>query len=465
MVASETKKWPFFVRRSRFLQAVAALQSKKYAKYDEKWTFLGQTAYHLTSFTNNIPLEIIDNQYQLQGGISPLELCKLYGTPLYVYDAAVIERQYKRMTAAYHWHKFKVYYACKALSNISVLRFFRQLGSALDCVSIGEVRLGLLAGFTPDNILFTPNFASMAEYEEAVSLGVKINIDAIPMLENWGLHHKDYPICLRINPHLMAGGNEKISVGHIDSKFGISIHQLPHVLRIVENQGLTIEGLHMHTGSDILDVDIFIRGAEILFEAAVKFPNLQFIDLGSGYKVPYKPDDIETDIEELGEKLSARFAEFCRDYGRELTLMVEPGKFLVSEAGYLFAQCTLVKQTTSTAFVGVNTGFNHLIRPMFYGSYHKIVNVTEPNFKPRIYNVVGNICETDTFAVDRRIAEVVEGDIICFFNAGAYGWSMASQFNSRPRPAEVLIYKGKAHLIRKRETFEDLIAGQIAVDL
>ena len=410
-------------------------------------------------------MEIIDNKYQLSDGIDPLELCKTYGTPLYVYDAAIIERQYKRMTSAYSWPKFKVHYACKALSNISVLKFLRSLGSALDCVSIGEVKLGLHTGYAAKDILFTPNFAGMNEYEEAAKLDVKINIDAIPMLENWGLHHKNHPICLRINPHLMGGGNDNISVGHIDSKFGISIHQLPHVLRIVESQGLNVEGLHMHTGSDILDVDIFIRGAEILFEAAAKFPDLKYIDLGSGYKVPYKPDDIETDIEELGAKLSARFAEFCQEYGRELTLMVEPGKFLVSESGYLFTKCTLVKQTTSTAFIGVDTGFNHLIRPMFYGSYHKIVNVTEPAFKQRIYNVVGNICETDTFAVDRRIAEAVEGDIIGFYNAGAYGWSMASQFNSRPRPAEVLIYKGKAYLIRKRETFEDLLQGQLEVAL
>ncbi len=410
-------------------------------------------------------MELIDNKYQLNGGIDPLELCKTYGTPLYVYDAAVMERQYKRMKGAYSWPKFKIHYACKALSNITVLKFFHQLGAGLDCVSIGEVQLGLRAGYAPEDILYTPNFAGMDEYEAVAKLGVKINIDAIPMLENWGLHHKEHPICLRINPHLMGGGNENISVGHIDSKFGISIHQLPHVLRIVENQGLKIEGLHMHTGSDILDVDIFIMGAEILFEAASKFPNLKYIDLGSGYKVPYKPDDIETDIEELGEKLSLRFAEFCREYGRELTLMVEPGKFLVSESGYLFTKCTIVKQTTSTAFVGVDSGFNHLIRPMFYGSYHKIVNVTEPTFKPRIYNVVGNICETDTFAVDRRIAEVVEGDIIGFYNAGAYGWSMASQFNSRPRPAEVLVYKGEAHLIRKRETIEDLLSGQVEIDL
>lgn len=325
--------------------------------------------------------------------------------------------------------------------------------------------MGLLAGYNPGDILYTPNFAAMDEYEMAARLGAKINIDAIPMLENWGLHHKDVPVCIRINPHLMAGGHEHISVGHIDSKFGISIHQLPHVLRVVESQGLRIEGLHMHTGSDILDVDVFLRGAEILFEAARKFPDLQYIDLGSGFKVPYKPDDIETDVEELGEKLSTRFAEFCQEYGRPLTLMFEPGKFLVSEAGYLFAKCTLVKQTTSTVFIGLDTGLNHLIRPMFYGAYHKIVNVTEPSFKPRIYTVVGNVCETDTFGIDRRIAEAVEGDILCFYNAGAYGWMMASNYNSRPRPAEVLLYQGKAHLIRRRETMDDLLANQIQLEL
>ncbi len=408
-------------------------------------------------------MQLIDGKYRFDGGIDPLDLCKTYGTPLYVYDAAIMRRQYERLTQAFPYPKLHIHYACKALTNLAVMRLFRQWGAGLDCVSIEEVQLGLLAGFPAADILYTPNFAGADEYEEAVRLGVKINIDAIPMLENWGLHHRDVPVCIRINPHLMAGGNEKISVGHIDSKFGISIHQLPHVLRVVESQGLRIEGLHMHTGSDILDVDVFLRGAEILFEAARKFPDLQYIDLGSGFKVPYKTDDIETDVEELGEKLSRRFTEFCAEYGRELTLMFEPGKFLVSEAGYLFARCTLVKQTTSTVFVGLNTGLNHLIRPMFYGSYHKIINVTEPQFKPRIYTVVGNICETDTFGVDRRIPEVVEGDILCFYNAGAYGWMMASNYNSRPRPAEVLLLDGKAHLIRRRESLEDLTRNQIAV--
>jgi diaminopimelate decarboxylase len=410
-------------------------------------------------------VELINGKYQLSSGVDPLELCEAYGTPLYVYDAAIMERQYKRITNAFTYPKLHIHYACKALSNQAVLKFFRKLGAGIECVSVEEVKLALKAGYTIENILYTPNFAGSDEFDEAVNLGVRINVDAIPALENWGLHHKNIPIGIRINPHLMAGGNEKISVGHIDSKFGISIHQLPHVLRVVASQGLTINGLHMHTGSDILDVDMFLRGAEILFEAAMKFPGLEFIDLGSGFKVPYKPDDIETDVEELGEKLSNRFEAFCKEYGSDLTLMFEPGKFLVSESGYLFARCTLVKQTTSTSFVGLNTGLNHLIRPMFYGSYHKIVNVTEPTFKPRLYNVVGNICETDTFGVDRRISEVVEGDVIGFYNAGAYGWMMSSNYNSRPRPAEVLIYNGKAHLIRKRETVEDLLQNQVDMDV
>jgi len=406
-------------------------------------------------------MELVNGKYEFTGGISPLDLCKEYGTPLYVYDAAVMARQYRRLVAAFPYPKLRIHYACKALTNIHVLKHFKSLGSSLDCVSIQEVHMGIRAGFEPQDILFTPNFAGADEFDEAVALGVKINIDAIPMLENWGLHHPNVPVCIRINPHLMAGGNSKISVGHIDSKFGISIHQLPHVMRIVESQKLKINGLHMHTGSDILDVEIFLKGAEILFEAARKFPDLEYIDLGSGFKVPYKPEDIETDVEELGEKLSARFVEFCQEYGRELTLMFEPGKFLVSESGYLLAKCTLVKQTTSTSFIGLNTGLNHLIRPMFYGSYHKIVNVTEPTFKPRIYTVVGNICETDTFGHDRRIAEVVEGDIIAFYNAGAYGWMMSSNYNSRFRPAEVLITDGKAKLIRRRETIDDLLATQM----
>ena len=303
------------------------------------------------------------------------------------------------------------------------------------------------------------------EIEAVAQLGVQINIDNLSILEQFGTKNPEIPVCIRINPHVMAGGNSNISVGHIDSKFGISIHQLPHLLRIVENTKMHINGIHMHTGSDILDIDVFLYAAEILFDTAKHFKTLDFIDFGSGFKVPYKKGDIETDIEELGEKLTKRFNAFQNAYGRPLTLVFEPGKFLVSEAGFFLAKVNVVKQTTSTVFAGIDSGFNHLIRPMLYGSEHYIENISNPEGKERFYSVVGYICETDTFATNRRISEIKEGDILCFRNAGAYCFSMASNYNSRCKPAEVLWIDGKAHLIREQETFEDLIRNQIVLDL
>ena len=262
----------------------------------------------------------------------------------------------------------------------------------------------------------------------------------------------------------MAGGNSNISVGHIDSKFGISIHQIPHLLRITENTKMRINGIHMHTGSDILDIDVFLHATEILFDTAKNFKNLEFIDFGSGFKVPYKFGDIETNIEELGEKLSLKFNAFCEAYGKELTLAFEPGKFLVSEAGYFLTKVNVVKQTTSTVFAQVDSGFNHLIRPMLYGSHHEITNISNPEGRERFYSVVGYICETDTFGSNRKISEISEGDILAFKNAGAYCQTMASNYNSRFRPAEVLWVNNQAHLIRKQENFEDILRNQIELD-
>lgn len=391
-----------------------------------------------------------------------LKIAKTYGDPVYVYDSAKIISQYKRLTNAFSSVKrLQLNYAAKALSNISILKLMNSLGSGLDTVSIQEVQLGLLAGFNPESIIFTPNGVSLEEIEEAAKLGVRINIDNLSILEQFGSKHPDIPVCIRINPHVMAGGNSNISVGHIDSKFGISIHQIPHLLRIVALTKMNINGIHMHTGSDILDIDVFLYASEILFETAKNFKNLDFIDFGSGFKVPYNDSDIETNVEELGKKLGARFNEFCADYGRELTLAFEPGKFLVSEAGTFLAKVNVVKQTTSTVFASIDSGFNHLIRPMLYGSSHAIENISNPSGRERYYSVVGYICETDTFASNRRITEITEGDILSFKNAGAYCFTMASNYNSRFRPPEVLWHKGEAILIRERETFDDLIRGQI----
>jgi diaminopimelate decarboxylase len=394
-----------------------------------------------------------------------IKVVEKFGSPLYIYEADKIKSQFKRLSNAFkNVEKLRINYAVKALSNISILKLMKKLGSGIDTVSIQEVKLGIKAGFNSNRIIFTPNGVNISEIEEVSKLGVQINIDNLSILESFGNKYPKTPVCIRINPHVMAGGNSNISVGHIDSKFGISIHQIPHLMRIVKNTNMNINGVHMHTGSDILDIDVFLHASEILFDTAKNFKNLEFIDFGSGFKVPYKIGDIETNIDELGEKLSLKFNSFCKDYGKNLTLAFEPGKFLVSEAGSFIAKVNVIKQTTSTVFAQIESGFNHLIRPMLYGSYHEIYNLSNPNGRERFYSVVGYICETDTFGSNRKISEINEGDYLLFKNAGAYCQSMASNYNSRYRPAEVLWAQNKAYMIRKEESFEDILKNQIEIN-
>src|SRR5680860_657504 len=389
-------------------------------------------------------MNFIDGIDKIQD-IAFTDLAGQYGTPLFVYDADKIESQYHKMVNAFDVDKLKINYACKALTNINILKLMHELGTGIDAVSIGEIKLSLKAGFAPKDIVFTPNSVGIDEIEEAIKLGVRINIDNIEMLEYFGHHYPDLKICIRINPHVMAGGHSKISVGHIDSKFGISIHQMPLVLRIVKNQKIQVEGIHMHTGSDILDVDVFLYASDILFNQAREFDSLDYIDFGSGFKVKYKEDDKET--------------------GMDLTLAFEPGKYLVSESGYFLAKTNIIKQTTSTVFAGINSGFNHMIRPMFYNAHHEIINVSSVDGIPKLYTVVGYICETDTFAYNRKINQITPGDILVFRNAGAYCFSMASNYNSRMLPAEVMIRDNKPYLIRERQDFNDLLRNQVEVDV
>ena len=389
-----------------------------------------------------------------------------FGTPTYVYDSSIIKRQYATLKNAFDGLDVKLHYALKALNNCNILRVLHKEGAGLDAVSIEEIHLGLRAGYTPEEIMFTPNCVDFSEIEQAVAIGTHINIDNLSILEHFGrAYGGSVPCCIRINPHIMAGGHSNISVGHIDSKFGISIHQVKHISRIAKHYGVKINGLHMHTGSDILDADVFIRGAELLYEAAQEFPDLTFMDLGSGFKVAYKEGDIITPIDEIGNKIAQSFRDFCKSYGRELELWFEPGKFIVSESGKLLVKVTTVKQTTSTVFVGVNSGQNHLIRPMFYNAYHKIENISNPNGPLKLYSVVGYICESDTLGYDRLLPEVREGDILAIHNAGAYGFTMSNQYNARLRPAEALIHNDKLLLIRKRETLEDIYRNEIEVEI
>ncbi len=394
------------------------------------------------------------------------KIAKEFGTPVYVYDGEVVKKQYNRLKNAFDGMDVKLHYAMKALSNINILKLLKKEGCGIDAVSIGEVQLALRAGYEPKDIMYTPNCVDFSEIREAVEIGVHINIDNLSTLEQFGNEFGDkVPVCIRINPHIMAGGNSNISVGHIDSKFGISIHQVKHIGRIAKNYKIHIIGLHMHTGSDIIDPDVFLRGADLLYEAAFEFDNLSFLDFGSGFKVAYKEDDMVTDVEVIGKKIAASFREFCKRYGKELDLWFEPGKYIVSESGKLLVSTTVVKQTTSTVFIGVNSGQNHLIRPMFYNAYHRIENISNPNGQKKLYSIVGYICESDTLGFDRMLSEVKENDILAIYNCGAYAFSMSNNYNSRVKPAEVLILDGKAHLIRKRETLEDIYRNEIEIDI
>ena len=385
-----------------------------------------------------------------------------FGTPVYIYHAERIAEQYGKLQHAFKNCNARFFFACKSLTNVSVLKYINSLGAAIDCVSINEVKLALMAGFKTSDILYTPNCVDFEEILAAKELGVNINIDNISILEQFGNKFGNtYPVCIRLNPHIMAGGNFKISTGHVDSKFGISIHQMRHIERVVKTTKLNVEGVHMHTGSEIKDINVFVMGLEVMLETANHFPNLKYIDLGSGFKVPYQPGDPETEVDLLGKKVEQVFKQFEKDTGKKLEVWFEPGKYLVSQAGYFVVKANVIKQTPATVFAGVNSGFNHLIRPMMYEAYHHIENISNSNGPERIYTVVGNICETDTFAWDRKINEIKEGDYLVFYNAGAYGFEMSSNFNSRLKPAEVLVNDGKPKLIRRRDEFEDLLKNQV----
>lgn len=385
-----------------------------------------------------------------------------FGTPLYVYDADNITSQYQKLTSAFAKTNTQFFYACKALTNISILKHIKNIGCNVDCSSINEVKLALHAGFTPDRVLYTSNGIHFSEIAEAKELGVHINIDSLSNLDKFGAAYgHSYPVGIRLRPNIMAGGNIKISTGHDKSKFGIPVTQLGTILEIVKKYNLHIKNLHIHTGSDIKDVDVFVKGIEVLFDIIPHFNELESVDLGGGFKVPYKDGDAETDMPLLAQKVHEAFANHPNPNGKPLQVWFEPGKFMVSACGYLITEVNVLKQSGDLTFAGVNSGFNHLIRPMFYDAYHRIENISNPTGEEKVYTVTGNICETDTFAWDRKLNEISEGDLLVFYNAGAYGFEMSSNFNSRLKPAEVMLQNGEAKLIRKRDVFEDLLRNQI----
>lgn len=396
------------------------------------------------------------NRYTLDG-VDLLMLAEKYGTPLYVYSANTIASRFKELDAAFGIRDKKIMYACKALSNVNILKLLRQLGAGLDAVSVEEIQLGQMAGFEGRDIIYTPSMVGGEEYDFGVNCGVRINVGDLGALEYMGKKHKGYPVCIRINPHVYAGGHEKISVGHEHSKFGISINQIGEIKDLIEKWDIKVEGLHMHAGSDIQSDEHYLKAIDVLFDTAELFPTISFVDIGSGFRIGYNREVGGSNLSKIAKHVNERFNKLEEKTGSKLEFLLEPGKFLVSECGYFICQVNAVKKTLIKTFLGLNSGFNHLIRPMLYEAYHEIINLSRPGNTKEIYEIVGYICETDTFAKNRLVEKAEVGDKLIFCNAGAYGYNMASNYNSKLRPPEVLIYKGEDYLIRRREKFDDLI--------
>jgi len=391
---------------------------------------------------------------------SLLDYANKYGTPLYVYDGNQILDRYKELYEFIDYPKLKILYAMKANYNVGILKLLKKNNAYLDTVSPGEVMLALKLGFTKDEILFTSNNITDAEMNEVQETGVLFNIGAISSLEKYGKSFPGNNVCVRFNPDVYAGENKYVQTAGAITKFGILMSDLDKVLEIAAKYKLKIVGIHEHTGSGIGQTEKVFESMNNLLSIATKenFPDLEFIDFGGGLKVNYTPTAQHIDWKKFGEKVSEVFTEFCKNYGKELYMYFEPGKFVVAESGYLIIEVNTIKNNRGRLIAGTNSGFNHLIRPLLYGSYHHIENLTNPNGKKYLYDVCGNICESgDCFAEQRELPEIREGDLLVIKIAGAYCYSMGSIYNLRSMPSELLVIDDQEYLITKK-----LSSSQIA---
>jgi diaminopimelate decarboxylase len=385
------------------------------------------------------------------------EVARVHGTPLYVYDEEILRARCRAIRSAIPLTGFEALYALKANSNPEILRIVREEGLGADAVSVAEVLLARKCGFPADRISFNGNNVDDAELDAVRAEGVHLCADSLSQVERLSrLGHRG-GIAVRLNPDIGAGHHDHVITGGPDAKFGIAPAEIPAALAAARKAGLTIDGIQQHIGSGILDVDVFLLAVDALLEAARTLPDLRYVDFGGGIGVPSRPGERAFDLGGLAQRVTPRLSAFRKDMGREVVFRLEPGRFVVAECGSLLVRVTAVKRTKEHVFVGTDSGFNHLIRPVLYGAWHPIENVTNPDGRPEVVRVAGNICESgDLFAIDRPLPEPREDDLLAIRHAGAYGWSMASSYNLRPRPAEVMISGGKHRLIRRRETIEDL---------
>ncbi|MGD2247409.1 MAG: diaminopimelate decarboxylase [Candidatus Methanofastidiosia archaeon] len=381
-----------------------------------------------------------------------------YGTPVYVYNQDTIEQKYADLDTSISFSPKRIYYACKANSNLALLKIFEELGSFIDVVSPGEIFLALKAGFEPERLLFTGNNLTQSEMEYAINNNILLTVDSLSQLKTYGKLNPHSDVSVRINPNLGAGHHAYVVTGGIDSKFGIYFLKIYDILDIARKYQLNIIGLHMHIGSGILEYRILLKGIESLLECASHFKNLDFIDIGGGIGISHTQKSFDLPL--YGQAVTDMFQQWVKGHG-EITLAVEPGRFLVAESGVLLTTVTSIKENFENTFVGVDTGFNHFMRPILYNAQHKIT-VLGSHFKnEKKVSICGNICENgDILAKNIVLPHVEEGNILIIHNTGAYGVSMASQYNSRVLPAEVLVHNGYPVLIRRRGRYEDFLLHQ-----
>ncbi|HEB61726.1 MAG TPA: diaminopimelate decarboxylase [Bacteroidetes bacterium] len=366
-----------------------------------------------------------------------------FGTPLYVYHGEHIEKQYGKLKNAFENIDSRIHYAMKANENIEILKIIKNLGGGIDAVSANEVDRALGVGFKPEDIVFTPSCASVNEIVYALDKKVNVHIGAIEYFPLLGNKLKGKKVGLRINPGVSIGGNQKIATSHSDSKFGIPVIFLEKVKEYQKEFGFVVNSLHVHAGSNISNVEDLKNSIDNFFKYTTIFTDLEYLDVGSGLKIKYKEDDKEIDLKSYAAHIKSKLEEYKLD----LKIKIEPGKFLVGNSGYLVTTVNIIKQGYKKTFAGLNSGFNHLIRPMYYEAYHEIVNISNPGGKLKKYDIVGQLCEEDTFAYDRMLNELRIGDIVIIKSAGAYAASMAMDYNLRAKPKEIQFKNGKLYLM------------------
>ena len=411
---------------------------------------------------------LVTDEMNFFKGINPVDLIAQWGSPLYVYNESIIRQRAREMKNLVSYKNFEVNYSAKANSNLAFLQLIREEGLLVDAVSTGEIYAEQLAGFSSDEIFFVSNNLSAEEMQYAIDRNILMSVDSISQLEQYGKLNPNSKIAVRFNSGVGVGHHVKVVTGGKSTKFGVHPQDISKVKELLKKYNLTLVGINHHIGSLFMEPEPYINGAYALLDIAKQFEDLEFIDIGGGLGIPYRKQEGQArlDLKVLGEKLDALITSFAKEYGKEVTVKIEPGRYISAESGILLGRVNAIKNNEDIKFIGTDIGFNTLLRPAMYDSHHDIEVFRASDImsdKKEVVTIVGNICESgDIISKQVLLPEISQGDVLAVLDAGAYGYAMSSNYNNRPRPTEILIREnGEVILIRKRDTFEDIIQNQI----